>query len=313
MSSINIHNLGKPTSESLTWIENITGKKIDSEQIKKLPGGTSSLVFEIPFSAESSHEPLVLRLFNDQEWLEMEPDLAKHESESLKRAVLSKVSTPVLIASDETGEKCGLPAVLMSKLPGEPKLHAADLDTWLDQMAKTLVGIHQVEAEGFNFEYFSYNEALRLDKPLWSKVPEEWLRAIFIVAGIRPTAPLHFIHRDYHPANILWENEEITGVVDWVNSCVGPAGIDVGHCRVNLAQLHGITAADKFLEFYRQHAGSAFEYNPYWDLLSLTDTLDGPPKVYKGWTELGMRGLSDELIRHRLDEYLLSLLRRFDD
>lgn len=313
VSSINLYNSGRPTPQSLAWIENSTGQKIDTDQIKSLPGGASSLVFEIPFTAESGQEALILRLFHNKEWLQQEPDLVRHESESLKRAAFSKIATPEFIDGDESGEFCGMPAVLMSKLPGEPLLNAADLDSWLDGMAQQLAGIHAVETTGFNFEYYSYNDALKLEKQLWSKLPAEWMRAFFVVAGVRPSAPLRFIHRDYHPANILWEENRITGVVDWVNACVGPAGVDVGHCRVNLAQSHGIAAADEFLECYMRHAGPAFAYDPYWDLVSLTDILDGPPKVYSGWTALGMSGLSDELIRHRLDQYLLTLLERFDE
>lgn len=309
---MNIRNFSKPTPESLEWITAETRAQVDVESIKKMQGGTSSLVFEIPFMDESQQKPLILRLFHKKEWLAMEPGLAKHECESLRAVAFSNIPTPVCVAFDETGEKCGMPAVLMSKLPGETILQNADSDDSLDRLAKAMAEIHQLEADGFDYEYFSYNDALRLEKPLWSKIPDEWMRAYFIVAGVRPPVQHRFIHRDYHPANVLWENGEISGVVDWVNACRGPIGVDIGHCRVNLAQINGIAAADKFLEAYKRYAGEAFQYDPYWDLLSLTDALDGPPTVYGGWTALGLKGLSDELIRHRLDEYLLSLLDRFD-
>lgn len=310
---MNNPNPDKPTPESLAWIEDMTEERIDAEKIKKMPGATSSLVFEIPFIGESRRDPLVLRLFHKKEWLEMEPDLAKHESESLAQANKTKILSPEPIAYDETGERCGMPAVLMTKIPGETVLQPDDTEIWLDEMAKTLAKLHEEKAGNFGYEYFSYNNTLRLEKPLWSKVPEEWMRAFFIVAGIRPQSEYCFIHRDYHPGNILWQEEKVAGVVDWVNGCRGPAGVDVGHCRVNLAQLFGISAADEFLEAYMRHAGENFHYEPYWDLLALTDILDGPPKVYSGWAEFGIKSLSDELIRHRLDKYMISLLDRFDN
>lgn len=310
---MNNQNPNKPTPESLAWIEDMTEERIDAEKIKKMPGATSSLIFEIPFIEESRRDPLVLRLFHKKEWLAMEPDLAKHESESLAQANKTKIPSPVPIAYDETGERCGMPAVLMTKIPGETVLQPADTGIWLDEMAKTLAKLHEQKAENFGYEYFTYNDTLRLEKPLWSKVPEEWMRAFFIVAGIRPQSEYCFIHRDYHPGNILWQEEKVAGVVDWVNGCRGPAGVDVGHCRVNLAQLFGISAADGFLEAYMRHAGGNFHYEPYWDLLALTDILDGPPKIYSGWAEFGIKSLSDELIRHRLDKYMISLLDRFDN
>lgn len=43
----------------------------------------------------------------------------------------------------------------------------------------------------------------------------------------RPQVKPCFIHRDYHPTNILWVDDKVSGVVDWVNACRGPAGIDI--------------------------------------------------------------------------------------
>jgi hypothetical protein len=71
-----------------------------------------------------------------------------------------------------------------------------------------------------------------------------------------------------------------------------------------------VEVADMFLEAYRRHAGSAFEYHPYWDLLSLVDVVDGPPGVYPGWTDCGVTGLTDELMVERLDRYLASLVEQ---
>ena len=313
MGKISYPTNRKLAPETIEWIEEISGHRVNAEGIQKLPGGTSSLVFEIPFEREDEQENIILRLFHKKEWLALEPDLARHESGSLDQAAKSEIPVPALLAYDETGERCEMPAVLMTKLSGRTILQPANMESWLEGMAQALVKIHQQKAESFNYEYFSYNNALRLEMPLWSKFPNDWMRAFFIVAGVRPHTDYCFIHRDYHPANILWEDGEITGIVDWVNACRGPAGVDIGHCRVNLAQLFGVSTADEFLDAYISLAGEAFQYEPYWDLLALTDTLDGPPKVYAGWTELGMKGLSDELIRHRLDEYLKSLLKRFDN
>lgn len=313
MSKISYPNNNELAPECIEWIEKISGNRVDKDGLKKLLGGTSSLIFEVPFEKREIQENVILRLFHKKEWLAKEPDLARHESESLQTAALSEIPSPALIAFDETGGECGMPAVLMTKLSGTTVLHPSDMKSWLDKMAAALARIHQQKAESFKYEYFPYNNALRLEKPLWSKFQGEWLRAFFIVAGVRPPTEYCFIHRDYHPANVLWQEGELTGVVDWVNACRGPAGVDVGHCRANLAQLFGVSTADQFLDAYISHSGKAFQYDPYWDLLSLTDTLNGPPKVYASWTELGLEGLSDELIRHRLDEYLLSLLERFDN
>ncbi|TWT02495.1 aminoglycoside phosphotransferase family protein [Planomicrobium sp. CPCC 101079] len=297
----------------LTWVMESIGEGAEIRHVQPLAGGTSSTLRELTVCRNGELSSYVLRLFSNKEWLGQEPDLAWHEAESLRYMRQSGVTVPNLIAYDETGERCGLPATLMTKIRGAVVLRPTDENQWIDGLALALAKIHQTNGENFPFEHFSYNDALTLEKPLWSKVPNDWMRAFYIVAGIRPQTKFSFIHRDYHPSNVLWEGGKVSGVVDWVNACLGPIGVDVGHCRVNLAQLYGVSVADRFLEAYQRCAGESYSYHPYWDLLSLIDTLDGPPSVYAGWVEFSMSGLSDELVQHRLDDYLLNLLDRFDD
>lgn len=299
--------------QSVEWVKAQFDEPVEITNVQPLTGATSSTLFELVVTKNSSERSYVLRLFHQVDWLEKEPDLAKHEAASLQYAEQMGLAVPQLIAYDVTGEESGIPAVLMSKMPGSVVLQPSNDEKWLDELASTLAKLHQNNAEDFPYEYFSYNDVFLLEKPTWSKVQNDWMRAFYIVSGSRPASRECLIHRDFHPANVLWENRQVSAIVDWVNACRGPAGIDVGHCRVNLAQMYGISVANDFLAAYERHAGSDFTYDPYWDLVSLTDILDGSPTVYPGWKAFGMKGLSNELVRHRLDDYLLSLLDRFDD
>jgi aminoglycoside phosphotransferase (APT) family kinase protein len=253
----------------------------------------------------------VLRQFDNAEWVRDEPDLAFHEAESLRRASRAVgVQTPKIVAFDETGSKCGIPAVLMTRLEGEVVLEPPETAQWLNGMAQALTRIHAVDANDYPWTFVPYSDASTLDTSSWSKVQGKWQAAVDIVMGSRPLFTKRFIHRDYHPANVLWTGGEVSGLVDWVNGCIGPAGIDVGHCRVNLAQLHDVRTSDDFLTSYRNHAGKSFTYDPYWDLVTLIDFAFWPPEVYGGWTALGMTGLTKEMMIERLDCYLISLLNR---
>ena len=98
--------------------------------------------------------------------------------------------------------------------------------------------------------------------------------------------------------------------MDWVNGCRGPAGIDVAWCRHNLANLHGVDVADRFLDAYIAEAGSDFEYDPYWDLMSVIELLPGPPSMYAGWRSARVRSISDAQMRDRVDAYVVSVVDR---
>jgi aminoglycoside phosphotransferase (APT) family kinase protein len=54
------------------------------------------------------------------------------------------------------------------------------------------------------------------------------------------------IHRDYHQANVLFEDGRLIGVVDWTAACTGPVGIDLAQMRMNLAWEFDVELADAF-------------------------------------------------------------------
>ncbi|WP_246245908.1 aminoglycoside phosphotransferase family protein [Paenibacillus lemnae] len=281
---------------------------IDSARLK---GGISSILHRVSVEAGGDRSEWVLRQFHDEQWLSMERDLALHEGESLQQAASAGLPAPRLVSWDEDGRLAGRPAVLMTKLEGSVVLVPSDTEAWLDGLAASLADVHRFEAPDFQREYFSYQDASQLGTQHWSSVPEAWDQAIAYVRDQpRPEFRRHLIHRDYHPANVLWDGGVVSGIVDWVNACRGPAGVDLGHCRINLAMLHDAETADAFLARYEQHAGKDFQYDPYWDLRSLIDILFGPPQVYEGWTDLGVTGLSDALMAERLDRYVQRILEK---
>ncbi|QHW34071.1 aminoglycoside phosphotransferase family protein [Paenibacillus rhizovicinus] len=297
--------------QALQWAAKAVHPDAEALAARRLQGGISSLVYELTLRAGGAERAVVMRLFDNAEWLGNEPDLALHEAAVLQLAASNNgVPTPGIIAYDETGSESGLPAVLMSRLAGEVDLAPPNIAGWLDGMAQALASIHDVPPGAFPWRHRRYCDASKLDTSPWSRYPERWLAAAAIVLGPEPESPKRFIHRDYHPTNILWSGGKVSGVVDWVNGCIGPAGIDVGHCRVNLAQLHGLEAADDFLNAYCRHAGDAYTYDPYWDIVSLIDYAFWEPEVYGGWTDLGVTGLTDALMVERMDLYMLSLLDR---
>ncbi|MCQ6557553.1 phosphotransferase family protein [Paenibacillus mendelii] len=298
------------TSRVKDWVVDSVGSDASITSVQRLHGGTASSMHNVTLRNAQGIQNVVLRQIDNAEWLSEEPDAALHEAESLKIALSADIPTPEIIAWDETGSICGIPAVLMTKLAGTVDLQPVSRSHWLSGLAQTLTRIHAVEADGFKWNYFTYKELSALEIPSWSRHPELWPIAFDIVKGPRPHVKPCFIHRDYHPANVLWTGDRVSGVVDWANACRGPRGVDVGHCRVDLAQLFDVATADAFLCAYVSYAGEAFSYDPYWDLVAFMDILFGPPTVYSGWAAFGITGLTDEMMERRLDEYLLSLVKR---
>jgi aminoglycoside phosphotransferase (APT) family kinase protein len=283
------------------WIEHQLDVTVKS--LRRIYGGASSLIYNV----ETEKGPVILRQFDNEEWLREEPDLVLHESASLHIASRCVLPTPLLLAADEMGGKCGMPSVLMTKVDGIVVLEPKDFHAWTDGLAKTLSEIHRIEATEFPWKYAPYMNRENIEIPEWTRKPDVWKSALDRLHGAEPKYRETFIHRDFHPANVLWKEGKVSGIVDWPNACMGPAGIDIGHCRVNLALLHGVEIADLFLEAYRRHA-TEFDYDPYFDIVSIFDSLDGPVTVYKGWTDLGVKALTDQMMETRMDAFMESVV-----
>jgi len=290
------------------WIEGATSGRIIS--VRALPGATSSLLHAVEVEGATGKRSLVLRHFVSEKWVKAEPGVAVREGMSLQHATRAGLPAPELVALDADGEHCGVPATLATRLEGNVVLEPSDPEQWLRGLAEIAARIHRVDAAGFRWKYRRYNEGATLTLPRWSKQQDAWAKAIEVVEGPPRSYSECFVHRDYHPSNVLWQNDRVSGVVDWVNGCRGPAGIDVAWCRHNLANLHGVSVADEFLAAYVAEAGSEFKYDPYWDLMSVVELLPGPPSMYEGWRASGIPNISNAVMRERVDEYVASVVAR---
>jgi aminoglycoside phosphotransferase (APT) family kinase protein len=150
-------------------------------------------------------------------------------------------------------------------------LTPSDPDRWLGQIAATAAEIHACSIAAPPFE--SWLSRRELEPPESSSRPELW-RAAFAAAGGGKgvSTDAVFIHRDFQHFNFLWSRERLSGVVDWTMASTGPPGIDVGHCRLNLAVLFSAEWAEEFRLAYEAEAGQAVD--PYWDLHALLSYSD---------------------------------------
>ena len=281
-------------------------------RFRRLPGGTATAIHAVNVQgARGAPHRMVLKRFIRADWLEREPDILHKEARALHLVAAAELPTPELVAADFDAERCDVPALLMRRLPGRVVLEPPDLGTWLAGLAAPLPAIHALGAEARRSvqAYRCYSEIGRLEPPSWSRRPELWKRALDLLAEPAPSAPERFVHRDYHPTNVLWSRGRLSAVLDWTNASHGPAAVDLGHCRLNLVQLLGVEVAERFRDEYIALVGGDGDLHPYWDLITAIEVLP-EPDVYPGWSELGVEHLAREQVRERLDEYLARILAR---
>jgi aminoglycoside phosphotransferase (APT) family kinase protein len=303
--------LNRLTPPINTWVCSTLGADARLLHARELKGSSSATLYRITLLRRGQIVRCVLRLFTNREWLAVEPDIPEHEAAALEKVSSAGLPVPQMLAVDPRGADCGLPALLMSEVPGRVDLLPANIESWLRQQAEFLVRLHALEPADFKWRYRPYFKPAELAVPAWTAQPQLWQKAIEIINSPAPDAPLRFIHRDYHPLNVLWRKGRLSGAVDWVNACLGPAGVDVGWMRHNLAAMYGVPMADRWLAVCCEVMGTTFAYHPYWDLITFLEILPGPIEVYAPWTDFGLSHLTPALVAERDEAYLASLLRRF--
>ena len=214
------------------------------------------------------------RRYDRPEVLASEPEPVRREAAVLDALREEPVPAPWLVATDPDGEQCGVPALLMTRLPGRARWRARTLDGFVVRLAEQLPAIHAtpVPADDDFPTYHRYHAGREPEPPTWTRAPDAWMTAITRHASNPPTFEPVFVHRDYHSGNVLWRDGAVTGIVDWAWACRGPPLVDVAHCRLNLVLARGVEAADQFRAAWQSVAGVT-DYDPTWDLIDAVDAL----------------------------------------
>ena len=161
----------------------------------------------------------------------------------------------------------------MTELEGQPRWDGQPRTRWAHQLAEIAVAIHQLpRPEPGTVRAYSRYKQLSYEPPRWAADKRTWEQAMEIFHGPTPPAPECFIHRDFHPGNLLWQRSHLSGVVDWESASLGPVHVDLGHCRLNF--FYGTPdLADLLVRAWEQITGDT--YNPWGDIAAIIGVLDG--------------------------------------
>ena len=214
---------------------------------------------------------------------------------------------PRLLASDPGSGDCGGSWVVISRLPGTADITPGQPSAWAGQLGTALARIHATSPHRL-----AGLERV-LDRPSESFAGLSGPAAGRLAASreLLASAPAVLTHDDFWSGNVVWAGGVLTGVVDWSGGAVGPAGFDVGWCRLDLYLLYDEHIAGIFLDAYEAARGAALPGRLLSDLWAAARS----EKIVETWVpnyrDLGRGDLTARQLRDRhtaWTEHLLSSL-----
>ncbi|GAA2879964.1 phosphotransferase family protein [Streptomyces mexicanus] len=260
---------------------------------------------------------LVLRSFVDPPYVERAEDSLNREAGALTLLAATGVRAPGLVAVDPTAAQCAYPSLLMTHLAGRTVLADEAVETRVPLLARQLVAIHAVRPAERPRPYVALTTADTVVVPQGADATA-WAAAIDVIRAPAPRYDGRFLHRDFQPGNVLFDvppsrpaDARITGVVDWAAASWGPADLDVAHCAVTLALLHGPAWGQRFAEAYEEAGGvlaATASERLYWRVRDALASSEEVQQVARAWREAGRTDLTTRAVEERLDAYVTGLM-----
>lgn len=210
-----------------SWVEKELSAAERIEGVERLRGGWTSEMRCLDLRGPDGRRSLVLRSFVKPFFVRHAEGLLNREAAVLRLLGDTDVPAATFVAADATAQYCDHPSLLMSLLPGTVRLSDQGADDRVELLARQLVCIHRlpVSTQQRPRTYQAWASPERVTLPAATERPELWQRAVEVIRREPPAHQGCFLHRDFHPGNVLFtgtgDDLRISGVVDWVETSWG--------------------------------------------------------------------------------------------
>lgn len=260
------------------------------ETIELLPGSYSNFTHAITYRTfHGEVERVVLRRFNPQNGSMAFKARLEFTVYSWLRG--RGIPVPQPIALDDVPEVLDLPGFVASFVPGRqvmwPDNPPTDPLRWARKSAEMLARIHAVPLGKLPSNFHDKNEAALYFRrggtiPPYlrdhSQGPVIWEALERHLPVLIPAPPV-LVHADYWAGNILWEDDEISAVIDWEEAGYGDPGVDVAYALMDFYLIGQLDAWAEFLRAYEAARGGPVPNLHFWALAAAARPIHRP----EGW------------------------------
>ena len=125
-----------------------------------------------------------------------------------------------------------------------------------------------------------------------------------------PVHPPVFVHGDFWHGNTMWDDDQLTGIIDWECAGIGHPGIDLGMQRCDAALEVGLSGADAVLAGYESAIGHPAADVAYWDVAAALTTPTTMNSFVQTVVGQGRTDLDPPNLLARRDAFLAAALDR---
>ena len=98
-------------------------------------------------------------------------------------------------------------------------------------------------------------------------IQQRLMREVSDIGPLAPRNPNCLLHGDFWPGNLLWNNGQLVGIIDWEDAAIGDPLADLAKCRLEFLGAFGQLAVINFTDCYLPKTPAIDPTDvPFWDL-----------------------------------------------
>lgn len=239
----------------------------------ELKGGISAQVTALEIERpDGQTKKMIVRQHGEVD-LKHNPYIAADEFKLLRLLQSVGLATPTPYYLDQSGEIFSTPYIVIEYIEGKPEFALSHVPDLILQFATQLSRIHAVDCSRLAVSFLPtaekrYAEMLR-ERPTHvdESSDERHIRDAFEAVWPLPQRNTSvLLHGDYWPGNILWQDGQLVGIIDWEDAQLGDPLADVANSRLEILWAFGLDAMQSFTQQYQSMTVIDFTNLPYWDL-----------------------------------------------
>lgn len=211
---------------------------------------------------------------------------AQLEFKTLQMLQKHAVPVPSALYLDETGVLLGMPGMVTSFAAGKQVLSPPDALACAREMAQVLAKIHSISVdpaekawlEDANQEVLWFRKtgvipSYMVNNPHGQFIWDTLERLLPTWQPVPPT----LVHTDYWIGQLLWNQGQISAVLDWEEAGYGDPAYDLAYCRMDayLSRM-GRAAADELLLVYEAEMGRPVVNLRLWEFAATPRPMHNP-------------------------------------